>query len=98
MLRWVGDAEDNFDVGVKRGEAQVIEICPNVKVKFVVGGHEAVFAKQSFASAVVVGKGRADLMPRTARCVVSKLRKLNWNVSSGAAKIRVEDVRRDAHC
>src|ERR1039458_10683022 len=94
MLRWVGDSEDDLDVGVKRGKAQVEEVRPHVEEKFVVGGHQAVFAKQSLASAVVVGGSRADFVPLAACGVVAELGEPDGNIGCGAAKICVENVDR----
>ena len=55
MLRWVGDAEDDFDARVERWNAEIVKVSSYVEVKFVVSGDWEVVAKQSFAPAIVVG-------------------------------------------
>src|SRR5450631_3916240 len=97
MLQRVDDAEDNFDVRIKRGQAQVVEVRAGIEVELVVGGNQSVFAKQGLAAAVAVGDCRADLVPRAARGIVAEFRKADRNIRGGAAKTSIENVRRDAH-
>ena len=74
MLRWIADAKDNLYARIDRGSVQIAEVRFNVELQPVVGRGESVVRQQSIAATVLIGAGRADLVPPATSRTIAKLK------------------------